>query len=264
MSLVTARTATGISAGRASRRSGPAPRTPAGSRPQATPAARTPAARAVRTSIAESPIIHVAAGVEPSSATSRSRPPGSGLRAGTSPAPHTRAKREATPRPSRIVRLNGPGLFVSTARSCPSEGVERLRDTVVQAGRLEQPLAVALEEDRQHVVERPVDARVPQRALDQQARAFADEADHHLERDRGRAGRDPLQRRVRGRGEVARGVDERAVEVEDEERHRRASPDRRSRGPSAARGSPGRARSPCGRPAASARCEHRAGRAAAA
>ena len=60
--------------------------------------------------------------------SSRRSPAGSGLRAGTSPAPQTRAKREATPRPSRMARLMSPGLVGEHGEGRPAEGVEGLGD----------------------------------------------------------------------------------------------------------------------------------------
>ena len=87
-----------------------------------------------------------------------------------------RAKRRATPRPSRIVRLKSPGLLVSTASVAARERVEGLRDAGVEPRRVEEPLRVALEVDGQHRRRRRGRAPAWRRLRStRSARALADE-----------------------------------------------------------------------------------------
>ena len=156
-----------------------------------------------------------------------------------------------------------PGLLVSTARVGPGQGVEGLRDAGVEPRRVEEPLPVAVDVDREDLVDgeargrrgagcaRPAAAR-PRRRSESTA----------LEGERRRARRHPLERGVDGGRDVARGVDERAVEVEDERAGPRPTPAPRSRGPSAARASRRRAPGSSGPGAARARPGPRAASAA--
>ena len=85
--------------------------------------------------------------------------------------------------------------------------------SVVRPRRRQQTLVVALQELRERLVERPVDARGRDQAADQLARAIAHHGDNLLARQRGAPV--DLEHGIAGVGQVLRRVDERAVEVED-------------------------------------------------
>ena len=166
------------------------------------------------------------------SAIRRSRPSGSGLRDGRSPPPYTRKNRGPAPSASRMRRLMSPGLVGEHGERMRGEAIEGLLHAGVEARVLGEPPRVLLEEDGQRVLGGQGDARVHEAARDQVPRPAADErADDVQRRGSGAEGSIRAQRGVHGVGEVAAGIDERAVEVEDDERAgRRHSGRTRSRG----------------------------------
>ena len=145
----------------------------------------------------------------------------------------------------RLVREDGEG------RS--REGVEGLRDAGVEPRRVEEALPVAVDVDREDLLGGEPEAGVAQAALDQEPRPLAHEREDGLEGERRRARGDAPEGGVDGGRDVAGGVDERSVEVEDDEPGQGSTRARRSRGPSASRASRGRAPGASGPGAARAR-----------
>ena len=163
----------------------------------------------------------------------RRPPPRSGAQARRDPAcARRRRRRRRSGRSDRRRRarpgwrrLMSPGLLVSTARRRSRELVERLPHARVEPGGVEETAPVFVEEHRKDLVRRTASGRPRPalRATRTRAPLPMNERTTSCGRD-GASGRGAPQRAIDGGGEVLAGVDERPVEVEDDETRARARP----------------------------------------
>ena len=184
--------------------------------PKLTRTMGTDAALAVLTSTSLSPTMTAREGSPPARRIAPVKWPGSGFAIGEGVAPGDRAeiafKLKLLQEPAReIFALVGahrePSAFAS-------QEVERL-DRAGEGPALHRDICLVMDEKvSEHGFEVAGDARPPQALLDHDAGAHPDERAHRFGRDRRLAG--ARQRIVQRIGQVWRGIDERAVEVEDD------------------------------------------------
>ena len=183
--------------------------------------AGTPAASAQARSTALSPISTALSGVPPSARMTASRGSGSGLRCGSESPPITASISASSPNAASTARVGPIGLLVQTPSRQPGVAQlrQRLRHRRIDGGQPDRILAVVDAEARHQIGRLCAAPTCGERPLQQHRRAIADHAADQRQLDRRQAKLG--EQGVDGGGDVGRAVDQRAVQVEDQECVRR-------------------------------------------